>query len=136
MRPFWLGMLVCASPLEAQVRQSGNVTPSHIASWTTTGVIQDGGTATNPVISGLGVLANGPGICQQSGPNTGAYNRICLTSTATSGGFSMTNVGGATGGFTFTLNGVTQGLATVTLPVTTNDAACFADTTGTLKDVD
>ena len=27
----------------AQVRQSGNVTPGHIATWTTTGVIQDGG---------------------------------------------------------------------------------------------
>jgi len=129
-----LGMLVAHRRSKHKSDNPATSTPSHIASWTTTGVHPRWWHRTNPVISGLGVLANGPGICQQSGPNTGAYNRICLTSTATSGGFSMTNVGGATGGFTFTLNGVTQGLATVTLPVTTNDAACFADTTGTLKD--
>lgn len=130
-----LSLLICASSLEAQtVQQSGSVTPGHAAKWTTTGVISDGGTASNGGLTSLGVTASGPGICQQSGPNTGALNRVCLNATSTSGGISMTNVGGATGGFTFTLNGVTQGMGTVTLPVTTGNFACFADTTGTLQD--
>jgi len=44
--------LVCVTPLDslAQVRQSGNVTPGHIATWTTTGVIQDGGGAVPSVV--------------------------------------------------------------------------------------
>lgn len=130
-----LGLLVCASGLDAQtVQQTGSVTGGHMTCWSTTGVIKDCGTASSPVATSIGVLASGSGICQQSGPSSGAFNRICLTATSTSGGVAMTNVGGATGGFTFTLNGVTQGIATVTLPVTTGDAACFADSTGTLND--
>lgn len=130
-----LGLLICASPIEAQtVQQSGSVTPGHAVKWTTTGVVSDGGTASNGLLTSLGVTASGPGICQQSGPNTGALNRVCLNATSTGGGISMTNVGGATGGFTFTLNGVTQGMGTVTLPVTPGDFACFADSSGTLQD--
>lgn len=116
------------------VQQSGAVTPGHAVKWTTTGVVSDGGTASNGLLTSIGVQASGPGICQQSGPNTGPLNRVCLNATSTGGGISMTNVGGATGSFTFTLNGVTQGLVTATLPVTANDLACFADSTGTIKD--
>lgn len=127
--------LLLAGPAEAQtVRQTGNVTGGHLTCWSTTGVIQDCGTAANPVASSIGVLASGFGICQQSGPSSGAYNRVCLNATSTAGGIALTNVGGATGGFTFTLNGVAQGIVTITLPTTTNGNVCFADTTGTLKD--
>lgn len=115
------------------VQQSGTVTPGHAVKWITNGVVGDGGSATNGLLSSLGVTASGPGICQQSAL-TGAFNRICLTATSTSGGIAMTNVGGATGGFTFTLNGTTQGIATVTLPVTVGDIACFSTTSGTLND--
>lgn len=59
---------------------------------------------------------------------------MCLTATATGGGVTMDNIGGGTGGFTFTLNGVEQGIATVTLPVTTGHSACFANSTGALND--
>ncbi len=129
-----LGLLICASPIEAQsVSQSGSVTPGHAACWTTTGVIKDCGSATTGVITSLGVTASGPALCQQSAA-TGAFNRICLSATATAGGIAMTNIGGATGGFTFTLNGVTQGMGTVTLPVTSGDLACFSDSSGTLRD--
>lgn len=126
-------LLATAAIAQTSVRQTGSVTPGHVATWTTNGVIGDGGTAGAGKVSGLGVVNSGPGICQQSA-QTGAYNLVCLNATSSSGGLSMTNIGGATGGFTFTLNGTTQGIATVTLPVNTNDFVCFADTTGTLKD--
>ena len=128
-----LGLAFSGNALKAQVKQTGSVTPNHAACWSTTGVIKDCGSATLGTISSLGVTASGPALCQQSAAS-GAFNRVCLSATATAGGIAMTNVGGATGGFTFTLNGVTQGMGTVTLPVTTGDLACFADATGTLND--
>lgn len=128
-------LFVAVHPAAAQVRQAGNVTPGHAAMWTTTGVIQDGGTPAKGNLTGVGVTASGPGICQNSGPVTGAYNQFCLGVTQNGGAnISLYNYAGATGGFTFTLNGVTQGMGTVNLPTTTNDVACFADATGTLKD--
>lgn len=129
-----LAALSTGNAPRAQVKQSGNVTPGHAVKWTSTGVVSDAGTASSGSLSSLGVTASGPGICQNSGPTTGAFNRICLNATSTAGGISLENIGGASGGFTFTLNGVAQGLATVTLPVSVNDFACFADTSGTLKD--
>jgi hypothetical protein len=117
------------------VRQSGNVTPGHIPVWLTTGVIGDGGTAAVGILTALGVTFSGNGICQNSGPVSGAYNQICLGTTQSGGGtISVTNVGGATGGINFQLNGVSQAVAGVTLPVTINDFACFASTAGNLKD--
>src|SRR5215469_10744776 len=60
------------------VKQTGNVTPGHPARWSTTGTISDGGTAANGFLTGLGVQASGPGICQNSGPVTGPYQQVCL----------------------------------------------------------
>lgn len=132
---FIVGLLAGASSLLAQaLQQSGTLTPGHAVSVVTNGVLKDAGSATNSSLTSIGTTGSGPTICANSGPPSGAFNRICLSATATAGGISMTNVGGATGGFTFTLNGTAQGLATVTLPVTTDDFACFADTSGTLKD--
>ena len=118
------------------VQQSGNVTPGHIPAWLTTGIIGDGGTPQQGNITGIGVTANGPGICQNSGPVTGPYNEICLLANAGTGGagLSITNNGGATGGFVLSLNGVTQGFSTVSLPTVANNTACFTNTTGTLAD--
>lgn len=123
--------------LSAQsVVQSGTVTPGHAVRWVTSGVVGDAGTAASGSLSSLGVTNNGgPGVCVNSGPITGSYNSICLKATTANGGIiAVDNVGGATGGFSFTLNGVAQGLATVNLPVTVDDLSCFADTSGTLKD--
>lgn len=66
------------------VRQSGVVTPKHVACWTTNGVLQDCGTAVEGFLTSLGVTAQGPGICQNSGPITGPFNRICLGVSSTS----------------------------------------------------
>jgi hypothetical protein len=132
-------LVALLAPLPAsaqQVRQSGNVTPGHVTKWITTGVIGDGGpdpAGANP--TSLNATASGFGICQFSGLFSGSYNRLCFNVTGTGGGFALDNFGGATGGFTWTLNGVTQGLPITTgLPVTINDFACFSDTTGDLKD--
>jgi len=129
--------LLASLPASAQqVRQSGNVTPGHVTKWITTGVIGDGGpdpAGANP--TSLNATASGLGICQFSGLFSGPYNRLCFNVTGTGGGLALDNFGGATGGFTWTLNGVTQGLPIVVgQPVTINDFACFSDTTGDLKD--
>jgi hypothetical protein len=127
--------LVCGSAAFGQtVQQGGTVTPGHAVKWTTNGIVSDAGTAANGGLTSLGVTFNGNGICQNSAAITGAYNQICLGVTPSGGVISLFNNGGATGGLAFNINGTTQGLGAVTLPVTANDAACFANTAGNLKD--
>ena len=41
------------------IQQSGNVTPGHPGAWTTNGVMQDGGSATNGFLKELGITKNG-----------------------------------------------------------------------------
>lgn len=136
---FILGLCALTSGAEAQqsVRQSGNVTPGHVPMWTTTGVIQDGGTAAAGFLSSLGVTNNGgPGICVNSAPITSPYNQICLSVTTNGGSkiSSYANNGATTPGITFDINGTISGFPVVNLPVTAGDIACFADATGTLYD--
>jgi hypothetical protein len=115
------------------IKQSGTVTPGHAMMWVTNGVAGDGGTATQGNLTSIGVTASGNGICQNSGPVTGPYNRICLGATQTGGGtLSVNNFGGATGGLTFLVNGAAQTIPTVTTPTTTGNPACFTNSTGTM----
>jgi hypothetical protein len=106
--------LLVATPLAAQtgmpVKQSGNVTLGHPMMWVTDGVAGDAGTAAQGFLTSLGVTASGPALCQNSGPITGAYNQLCFNVTSTGAGFSLNNIGGATGGFSLTLNGSPTGL--------------------------
>jgi hypothetical protein len=129
-----LGVLMCASPLSAQsVQQSGNPTPTHLACWTTTGVIQDCGTPNNPFATTAGFLG-GP-ICVDSASTTGPYQQFCLSALSTGGQLSVQNYGGATaGGISFLINGVAAGLATVNLPTVSGNFACFNNTSGGLTD--
>lgn len=125
------------STAHAQVKQSGNVTPGHAVRWISSGVIGDAGTATQGFLSSIGVTNNGgPGICVNTAPITQPYNQLCLQATTDGNAqFSYNAFGGATGGgLTFVINGVTQGIVTVDLPVTAGDAVCFANTGGTLED--
>jgi len=82
MKALLAAILLWTAAASAQsVQQSGSVTPGHPVMWTTNGIIQDGGTAAIGFLTGLGVVASGPGICQESGAVSGPYNRICLNTT-------------------------------------------------------
>lgn len=125
-----------AAHAQSTVVQSGTVTPGHAVRWISNGVAGDAGTAASGSLTSLGVTnGSGPGFCVNSGPITAAYNAFCLSASTTGGGvLSLDNYGGATGGFSIKLNGVAQGLTTAILPTVANDLACFADTTGTIKE--
>jgi len=127
-------LLALCATAQAQVLQSGSVTPGHPSLWISDGVIGDGGTAANGSLTGVGVTASGPSICANSGPVTGAYNRFCIGASSAGGILTLDNVGGATGGFTIQLNGVLQGFATTALPTITNDLVCYSNITGGLQD--
>ena len=125
-----------AAHAQSTVVQSGTVTPGHAVRWISNGVVGDAGTAASGSLTSLGVTnGSGPGFCVNSGPITAAYNAFCLSASTTGGGvLSLDNYGGATGGFSIKLNGATQGLTTAILPTVADDLACFADTTGTIKE--
>lgn len=132
-----LALTATALAQSQTVRQSGNVTQRHAACWTATGVIQDCGSAAIPFLNTLGVLGEGPRICQSSDVNTAAgYQQICMGATTAGGGFiSVQNYGTAAAqGLTFNVNGVPQSLVTATGPFTANGVACFSNTSGNLID--
>ncbi len=57
------------------VSQSGTVTPGHPASWTTSGVIEDGGPPIGGNLTGVGVMrAAGTAVGITTAPVTGAFN--------------------------------------------------------------
>jgi hypothetical protein len=117
------------------IQQSGSVTPGHAWKVITNGVAGDAGTAANPAVTSFGTVGSGPTFCTNSGPITGPYNALCFGATQTGGGVvSLYNYGGATGGLAFSINGAAQGFGLVNLPVTANDYACIANTSGNLKD--
>jgi hypothetical protein len=102
MRHILAALLLSTAAAYAQpqlpVQQSGVVTPGHGVMWTTTGVIQDAGTAAAGSLSGIGVTGSGPTICANSAPTTGAYNQVCIGAVTNTGAiiYSTAN-GGATG---------------------------------------
>lgn len=83
----------------AQVKQSGSVTAGHIASWTTPGLVQDGGTPANPMITGgIGIFsANQVSIGINNAVNTGQYNQLGFGVTGAGGFITLAGFGGATG---------------------------------------
>lgn len=138
--------ITAQSAFAQSVSQSGTVTPGHIPSWVTSGVIKDGGSATSSSITEFGVTKNGGLPFCVNSANTGALNRLCLTSTTNSGAkLTVTDQGGATDGtLTIDINGnsvvlpAAPGgtiLPTVTTTPTIADSApaCFSGTDGTLK---
>ncbi len=135
----FLAAMLLGAPAYGQVRQSGNVTPTHVSCWTSSGVIQDCGASTSPYATTFGVL-NGTGvdgICVQSDkPTAAGYQRACLGVTTAAGAIlSVQSFGTApVGGFVFRINGSNQAIPTITLPVTSGNAVCFSGTSGTLID--
>jgi hypothetical protein len=80
------------------VTQSGNVTPSHLSMWTTTGVQQDAGSSANPQATTGGIMSSGSlSWCIQSGPPIAQYIAGCLGMNPGTGfTFSVTPFGGIT----------------------------------------
>lgn len=131
-----VSLFLSTAALAQTLQQSGTVTPGHVVRWTTSGIVQDGGTAANGSLTSLGVTASGPGICQNSAAITGPYQQICLGTTTSGGGvISVQNYGGATAqGLSFKVNGVTQGFPSVGLPVVAGHLASFGSTSGNIVD--
>jgi hypothetical protein len=140
--------LVGFSAAAAQsVQQSGTITRNHAASWATNGVIQDAGTASNPVVTSFGVLNNGgPGLCVDTGPTTAAgYQQFCLSASLNGAAqISLQNYGSATAqNICFNVNGTqtciptgggTGTIPTITTPTVLNAPICAADVNGNIKD--
>lgn len=104
-----VGLGTAHAQQQAGCKQSGTVTPGHIATWTTNCVLQDGGTPTNPQITGgVGVASgNQQSICTQNS-KSGAVSQLCLGSPPTGGVLTFSTLGGGTPlPFQFVINGVT-----------------------------
>jgi hypothetical protein len=136
-----LALCLFSTPLFAQsVEQSGSVTTGHLPYWVTNGVIGDSGYPTEGKITGLGVTASGPGICQNSGPVTGPFNELCFDVTSSGGQLTWNNFAGATGQLSANINGTSYPFpfslsgTGVVGPSTTvaGDVMCWNNTTGTL----
>ncbi len=136
-----LALALFATPAIAQqaVQQSGSVTRGHVPYWVTSGVIGDGGSATNSPISSIGVTNNGgAGICVSSDVQTAAgRNQLCFgAATNGSATISLQNYGTApVQSLAFVINGASQGFPTVSpLPVVVGNLACFGAVGGGLTD--
>ena len=108
------------------VQQSGSVTPGHIASWATSGVIQDAGTATAGKINTFGLYGNGgtPLAITNSatqGPFSGAYSQMGLGISHSAAYINIGNYGGdPVSAFQININGTnvfSAGTSGVSLPL-------------------
>lgn len=147
MRKLLLALAVMLAPLSAygqSVQQSGTVVPKHAAAWTTNGVIQDAGTASNPNITTFGVVNNGgQGICVDTGLTTAAgYQQLCLSASLNGAAvISLQNYGTATPqNLEFLINGTIitiptgagSTIPTITTPLVNGNIICASGTTGAL----
>lgn len=105
----FLALLAAFPALGASsVSQSGNVTPKHSVMWTTNGVVQDGGSATNGFLSELGITKmGGCALGINSAVTTGGYNQLCLGVSNSQGYLSLQNFGSQSPTpFNFIFNGI------------------------------
>lgn len=118
------------------VKQNGAITPGHAASWTSNGTIQDAGSATDGLLTELGITKNGGcALGINTGPLSGPFNQMCAGVDSLGGYLNVQNFGGeSTPSFRFIINGVTFPLSgsgslnVLTQGVTTDGT----DTTATL----
>lgn len=80
------------------VRQSGNVSPGHVACWTISGIIQDGGTSVAPFCNEMALVGNGTGapFAIDTNPTTGPFNQFLAGFDGSNLYLSLTALGGAT----------------------------------------
>lgn len=145
---FLLGLF--ASVASAQtVTQSGSVTRGHVAVWQGSGIIVDGGAATNGKITNLGIFANGglPFCITAStvaqtvfNPASSPFTQGCLSVTSGSvAQWTLTSYNGASpASFQFVLNGTPYdfpySIGGILGPNSSvvGDGACWNNTIGTL----
>jgi hypothetical protein len=108
---------VVATSANAQIIQSGNVTPGHGYCVATNGVAQDCGTAGNGAINSLGVTASGTPFCINDAVATGAYHQLCLGANSLGGGLLSYNAygGAASLPMQIDINGTTTTIGTGTI---------------------
>ena len=96
--PFLLCLLPAAALGQTGVRQSGNVSPGHVACWTISGIIQDSGTAAAPFCNLFGLVGTGTGapFFIDTNPTTGPFNQFVAGFDSTKFYLSLTALGGAT----------------------------------------
>lgn len=135
-------LLLCTPAYAQTVTQSGSVTPGHAATWVTSGVIRDAGSAASPAttafLTSLGIVNNGgPAMCFYTAhPSTLNYNRMCFSVNQTADAqISIQNFGTATAvGIGFLINGVAAALPTISIPGTVGHGVCYQTTGGQLQD--
>jgi len=131
-------LLFATSAFAQSVQQSGTVTNKHIPYWVTSGVIADGGSATDSPISTMGVTNNGgAGFCVSSDRQSAAgRNQLCFgASTAAAATITLQNYGTAAAqALNFVINGVMQSFIAGTGTFTAGHIPCFLNSTGTIQD--
>lgn len=140
-----LAILLVSPAFGQQVQQSGVVSPGHAPAWVTSGVIRDGGSATNSNLTELGITKNGGIPFSVNSANTGALTRLYQSVTGGAATIGVTSIGGASDGtLTFNMNGSSVTLpaapggtilptVTTTPTISNNSPVCFDGTAGTLK---
>lgn len=95
---FLLAFLPAAALGQQGVRQSGNVSPGHVACWTTSGIIQDCGIASAPFANVFGLVGTGTGapFFIDTSPTTGPFNQFVAGFDSGKFYLSLTALGGAT----------------------------------------
>jgi hypothetical protein len=85
MKKFLFGIFLLLAPFgalaqtNAEVTQSGTVTPSHLAVWLNTSVIADAGNSQNSLVSTLGITSPDPqSFCINDAQPPAAFHQFCL----------------------------------------------------------
>lgn len=127
------------------VRQSGNVTNSHVTCWTTVGVVQDCGvsTGTNSATT-FGLTANGglPFCIQNTNDHTGPYVQVCEGINSSNANIYVNSFNGASApAFSVVINGTAYPFPSSvpysasplrTVASGTTDSVATADQNGTI----
>jgi len=105
-----IAFLACAGAAHAQyITQSGSVSPGHLAVWTTSGVVQDGGAGAATNITAVPIIGNGGTpltISNFKSTNSGGYAQMGFGISSTLATISLTSAGGfAQLPFSFQING-------------------------------
>lgn len=136
-----LALIVLCAPAHAQqyIQQSGSVTPGHLGSFVTSGVMGDAGTPANPKVNALGIYngSNTPFCINNTnnpGPPVPPYSMLCLYLSHTQAQITLQSKDEATPAFSINIGGMSYpfpGTVTGTTSVATPQALADATSPGT-----